>query len=115
MSRGIIGLTTHISGDDTMPKLIKDYFWAKLSEIKLSENSTQEQKDMRLRNLGFTGNMKLYESVNKYPGKYFVYMDNGTKYFHTGCGSLLNNHSSISIITDEGEFTFDIIYPDYYD
>ena len=59
--------------------------------------------------------MKLYESVNKHPGKFFAYIDNGTKCYRTSCGELVKNGNSITVITDHAEYTFDIIYPDYYD
>ena len=98
-----------------MSKLIKDYFWTKLSDIKVSENLTREQKYTRLQYLGFVGNMKLYESVNKHPGKFFAYIDNGMKYYRTSCGELVKNGNSITVITDHAKYTFDIIYPDYYD
>ena len=92
-----------------MPELITDYGWAKLSQIDTFDVLDSDEKDKRMKYLGFEGNLLLFKSLIEHPGEYFLYIENFMHYFHTSCGELTVNEDSIELTTRHSKYRFTLI------
>ena len=92
-----------------MPKFITDYGWAKLSQIETFDVLKPEEKDKRMKYLGFEGYLLLFKSLTEHPGVFFLYIENPIHCFHTSCGKLTVKEDSIELTTRHSKYHFKLI------
>ena len=83
--------------------------------VKVADHKGVVYQDWRAEYIGKPGLIVLCESINKSPGKKFIYMFTASEpeelmqdYFHTSCGECEMDEESICITTNNSTYEFEI-------
>lgn len=94
-----------------MPRLVKKYL-ARLLSVKSTGVKNEAEWSWREIFVGMRGVMNIYESVNKAPGKHFVYIKNTDNYLRTGQGDMIQEDKTITLSTKNSVYKFQLLSDD---